>query len=425
MSAEFATIMDKLRYSLRDYTAVGVKNGAFAFVTDEQIYKFSPERYSFYMQLLDALSDPKSDLLDKVLGIEARSRLSREKMKEKMTGIAKALKYLDLRLRRPQTGGDGASDESLGDTLDTIKKTLDDEDASIKNEVSDLTATSNTIINPQPQVTSGKDQNVAATEDPQVTSGKDQNVAATEDPQVTSGKDQNVAAPGSEPGAPAPEAAAVDSTAAKETVAKRINKAITGNILLEGYQLTTGGSYFSDKLQQLQTAKNTKEVEDVIDEVDTHPIYSEQFEKVSVTDRIIFIAVTFVIRGLVLFLVDWGIHSHMIGTFQRAFIIYMFAYVCIFVIWAMLVNAGEDGDNLFFRMMFYYVNWHNNGFGRIIAHLAVQLFLLPIPFIVKERNLGSTGKPVLSYEERRAMYRTLSNFTFFIWILTSIIALRY
>lgn len=210
------------------------------------------------------------------------------------------------------------------------------------------------------------------------------------------------------------------------------------NGLFEGGAFQKGeteeGSFYQQKIDEIAAVekdenlkKNPRErnklLDNVLDEVETHPIYNPKFEKVSMTDRVVFIAVTFIIRSLGLFLIDWGLNSHMINSFNRAFLLYIIIYMCIFLVWVLLVNAGEDGKNMFFRMVFYYVNWEQHGPGRVMVHLLVQLMLLPVPFVVKERIVGKNA--TWTYEQRRATYRVISNFTFFIWILTSIIALRY
>ena len=190
------------------------------------------------------------------------------------------------------------------------------------------------------------------------------------------------------------------------------------------------GSFYSRKLDEINIIEDEpnkteqrKMLDDIVDEVETHPIYNPQFEKVSMTDRIVFIAMTFILRGLTLFLIDWGLNSHAINTFNKAFIMYIVIYLCIFGVWVLLVNAGEDGKNMFFGMMFYYVNSNVHGPGRILIHFLVQLMLVPVPFVVKDRMV--IDEAAWTYEQRRATYRVLSNFTFFIWLLTSIIALRY
>jgi hypothetical protein len=168
---------------------------------------------------------------------------------------------------------------------------------------------------------------------------------------------------------------------------------------------------------------NPEAVEKLADQLDTHPIFNPENEKISMTDRVIFIAVTFMIRGLTLFLIDWGINSMLITTFNRAFLYYTLLYFTLFMMWVLLVNAGSDGENIPLKMAFYYVNWKANGVGRILAHLAVQVFLIPIPFIVREPLQGAPD--TATFEKRRAVYRVLSNFTFFVWVMTSIIALRF
>lgn len=176
-------------------------------------------------------------------------------------------------------------------------------------------------------------------------------------------------------------------------------------------------------LDKVKKAQDEKEKQEILDEVDTHPIYSPENEEVSMTDRVIFIAVTFMLRGLALFLIDWGINSQLITTFNRAFLYYTLIYFTLFMMWALLVNAGNDTENIALKMAFYYVNWKANGIGRIMAHIAIQAFLIPIPFIVREPLQGAPD--TATFEKRRAVYRVLSNFTLVVWVITSVIALRY
>lgn len=186
-------------------------------------------------------------------------------------------------------------------------------------------------------------------------------------------------------------------------------------------------SFYTTKLKELRAAENAGDrdtMRNVVDEVSSHPVYSEQFEKISMTDRAIFIAFTYAIRGICIFLIDWGINSFFITSFNKAFFIYSLCYLSIFMVWVMLANAGGAGENAFFKLLFYYINYDAHGLGRIMAHLLVQLFLFPIPFLVKEKVQGEEGEE-LTYERKRYIYRVLSKFSFFIWVLTSVIALKY
>jgi len=47
--------------------------------------------------------------------------------------------------------------------------------------------------------------------------------------------------------------------------------------------------------------------------------------------------------------------------------------------------------------------------------------LLPLPFVIRDKPSSADA---LTFEERRAIVSMLQRFTFFIWILTSVIALR-
>lgn len=348
MNVQFNTVQDKIKYALRDYTSIGKQSPlAFSFMTDEQVYQLHPERYAFYMQMLDALQDPSSGLLDRVLSIENKSRFARDKLQESSRDVAKALRYLTLNTKDKSSSPTSVSTPASGTPTPVGK------DMPVNAQTKELITELNALVD--------------ASSSP----------IKVHDPQK-------------------------------------------------------GGSFYTDMLdnvesvkQQNQNDKNkeAKDLQEITDELDTHPIFSPDNEKISMTDRVIFIAVTFMIRGLALFLIDWGINSMLITTFNRAFLYYTLIYFTLFMMWALLVNAGTEMENIPLKMAFYYVNWGVHGIGRVLAHLAVQTFLIPIPFIVREPMQGAPD--TATFEKRRAVYRVLSNFTFFVWVMTSVIALRY
>jgi hypothetical protein len=169
-------------------------------------------------------------------------------------------------------------------------------------------------------------------------------------------------------------------------------------------------------------AKPDKDV--IYREWKSHPIYSPEVEAVSMTDRIVFIAVTYAFRAITLYLIEWSLHNRMITSFEKAFWYYFFIYVSLFVLLVMLVNIETTSPTL--RMMFYYLNTDiRGGWMRIYVHCIAQLLLIIIPFILRETS-SATGQAAtfLSFEERQNVLSTLSRFTLFMWILTSAIALR-
>lgn len=620
MNVQFNTIQDKIKYALRDYTSVGRQSPlSFSFLTDEQVYQMHPERYSFYMQMLDALQDPNTGLLDRVLSIENKSRYARDQLQRTSKDVAKALRYLTLNLdtnKKVVTGGSFSprndaidmlnvfyrtekarykySDEhdvshqglitallnidekefyetipSLTDpftaskeytvpkwgdfdsfkyvtaifkivlnsdniadnlkdvyfnvyiknylidfilkkfNLDNIdvehyKSDLDKFDANDLKEVKKCLSdpTQNHYNSKEPfykciqslahsttketdlfKLAKGESAKLKGDPSPIVSvpvgstpSGPTAPVpagplpaAAPVDPPTTPDPAPVVPAPAPIPvvvppadpapapvvptpapvvptpapvvPAPAPVVPApvvvppadpVSAPITKDTpldpsaeiLINSLNTLIDSSAAPVRLHVSKGGSYYTDMLDEVEKNKgNPEAVEKLADQLDTHPIFNPENEKISMTDRVIFIAVTFMIRGLTLFLIDWGINSMLITTFNRAFLYYTLLYFTLFMMWVLLVNAGSDGENIPLKMAFYYVNWKANRVGRILAHLAVQVFLIPIPFIVREPLQGAPD--TATFEKRRAVYRVLSNFTFFVWVMTSIIALRF
>lgn len=183
-----------------------------------------------------------------------------------------------------------------------------------------------------------------------------------------------------------------------------------------------GGTWYAEKLKDFKEAQGKGDYEKqkrIYEEWDENPVYSSEIEKVSATDRVVFIMMTFVLRVLTLYLVEWGINNRMITSFEQSFWYYFIIYISFVVLWAMLVNINKE--EVVFHLIFYYINTNNpKGMTRILVHCGIQLLLLPIPFILKE-----VSSPLyLNFEQRRNVINTLSNYTLFIWILTSAIALR-
>lgn len=187
-------------------------------------------------------------------------------------------------------------------------------------------------------------------------------------------------------------------------------------------------SWFRTQLEKLKPDAEGKRTPGVVDNVyqewKNHPIYSPEVEAVSMTDRIVFIAVTYAFRAITLYLIEWSLHNRMITSFEKAFWYYFFIYVSLFILLVMLVNIQTTNPTL--RMMFYYLNTDIRGGSlRIYVHCIAQLLLIIIPFILRETS-SATGQAAafLSFEERQNVLSTLSRFTLFMWVLTSAIALR-
>jgi hypothetical protein len=165
--------------------------------------------------------------------------------------------------------------------------------------------------------------------------------------------------------------------------------------------------------------------EDLVDDFEEDPVFSPKVMEIGAIDRVIFIVGTYIIRAIILFMIEWGINSYMITTFQQCFTTYAVGYVSLFLVWVLIANINENKyeENVLLNSLFYYINLHGkSGKWRIIVHIVIQFMLLPLMFIIKHQKAPIDQD---SFEQKRAIYDAISNFTFFIWLMTTVVASRF
>lgn len=214
-------------------------------------------------------------------------------------------------------------------------------------------------------------------------------------------------------------------------LAETITPVLGNSSLPTTFTAAGGGNRFTEFLDTYKKAKDPStpgpatdpatKLRNLITAYKGDPIVTPESEAITPTDRIVFLAITFIIRGLSLYMVEWAVNTYMVKSFQEAFGMYLVCYVSLFLVWAILVNAS---NSLFLRMLFYYISTDPHGYGRAIVHLGVQMMVLPIPLVVKTKGFDYTEEEY-TFESRRKTMSILSNFTFFTWAITSIIAIRY
>ena len=155
------------------------------------------------------------------------------------------------------------------------------------------------------------------------------------------------------------------------------------------------------------------------------PMIGPNIDKVDLRDRGIFVVLLFIIRALALFMTEWAVYSGYVNTFSQTFNMYFGVYLCIFILILILTNVKSEIS--FFEQAFYYVNAEaENGKGtlRIILQLMCIIFILPIPYMVKDFRLKDTIKTrVLTYTEKSNIYYSVEKFSLYTWILTCVFAL--
>lgn len=328
-----------VKYGFTPLTKTGVTSRLPEFLTDEQLYGINKERFNFYQQLLDELSNQGTRIPDAVFGIANRNRYVIEKLRDDMNSLANSIAVLKSRVK-----------DDKGGELDKMLKRLN---AQLGNNVF---------------LKDYKFRQVLP--------------APTQPPSTAGG------------------ASGGDGLVGK---------------LGEAYgELTkTSAEPDADALAKFRIR------------YENDPILSPSVDEITSTDRVIFIAVTFLFRGISLFLTEWALNSYMFSGFHAAITWYCGIYISLILLLALLVNASKSIQ--LFRMMFYYLSFIPHGQGRLILHCVVLLMLLPIPFLVRENITGVSNEETedYSFARRRAIMRVLSNLTFFIWVLTSVIAARF
>ena len=339
-----------VKYGFTPLTKTGVPNRLPEFLTDEQLYGINKERFNFYQQLLDELSNQGTRIPDAVFGIANRNRYVIEKLRDDMNSLANSIAVLKSRVKDLPDGTPNSGE------LDKMLKRLN---AQLGSNV----FLKDYKFKPAPP------------------------------------------APPAPPVAPLPTAGGASASGGDGLVGK----------LGEDYNELTkpGAEPDADALARFRIR------------YENDPILSPSVDEITSTDRVIFIAVTFLFRGISLFLTEWALNSYMFSGFHAAITWYCGIYISLILLLALLVNASKSIQ--LFRMMFYYLSFIPHGPGRLILHCVVLLMLLPIPFLVRENITGVSNEETedYSFARRRAIMRVLSNLTFFIWVLTSVIAARF
>jgi hypothetical protein len=193
-----------------------------------------------------------------------------------------------------------------------------------------------------------------------------------------------------------------------------------------------GGSYFSERLDELNNIMKKRGTvsmreregmeDDVLLEYENNALYNPDLDKVTFTDKLVFIGMTFALRAITLVLLNSAIHSQYVKTFTQAFSYYFGIYTLLFLIWVMIVNLRKE--DYIPGLLFYYVNANYDVlvWKRVIIHIVIQALVLPLPILLTPRFAKTAETD--TFEKRESMYNTLTFFTFVIWIITSLAALK-
>jgi len=217
----------------------------------------------------------------------------------------------------------------------------------------------------------------------------------------------------------------------------------------------------NETIPQLNQEKKVRTVEDLLDTSETNKseekaitkpemvkkargIYDKfkdtvnpRIMEIKMMDRIVFIITTFIIRYISLLFIDWGLTTNLINSFNYAFFYYCLMYLILFLFITMFINViiAYPIMELFTNSgiatipnLFYYFYIYTNGYLRLIIHISLIIILLFIPYIINidKDNKNQIQKNIsFNYDKKKKVYDAISMFSLIIWILTSIIAIKF
>jgi hypothetical protein len=184
-----------------------------------------------------------------------------------------------------------------------------------------------------------------------------------------------------------------------------------------------------------------KNIKKELIEFENDPENTFNYLELTIEDRLVFIITTFFIRYVSLILIQWSVDINIIKSFEEGFFYYAVIYLAIFWFIVLFVNIDNttkvdymNFDNFMnsIRSVFYYFYMGTNGITRLLVHSCIICVLLIVPIIlnirkstyIEEENKDKDNN-IISYEERKKLSKSLSLFTIFIWVLTSIIATKF
>lgn len=252
-----------------------------------------------------------------------------------------------------------------------------------------------------------------------------------------------------------------------DDVATKLNEMMSGGAIYlnKGEQpMQNFINVVSNKLPEI-APKNIKSVNDLIINDDNNSIENRDTSKnqilkkaeaiynayrddihpnrmnINMIDRVVFIICTLIIRFLSLMIIQWGLDTNLINSFYSAFNYYCFIYLLIFAFITMFVNViiaypiielFTNSSIINIPNLFYYFYIYANGSLRLLLHTIFILIILFIPYIIsvdkfnlKKKNNNDQINISTDLEKKKKIYDSISLFSLIIWILTSIVALKF
>jgi hypothetical protein len=460
-----------LKFSyLSNLKPAGIKNKITLFddiLSENFVHEFNPERYAFYMKIMKAFQNP--DILKNVIYENKLIKGKQEEIDaiyEKIMNKLMALYRVDEKEIKNSNGIPINANDTNHNTIYAQKKKEAIQNANTKiasrinsvikseydsdeqsKKVTDIVNSIFGPTNPNQGSTGGYkqmgvdgekkegDEKKKTTEEPK----QEANSSDTNNPKQIKQKETEE---------PKQEANSSDTNNPDdpnyqniEELKERLKKQIKQKKqdFYDGSKLMT----YTNKIKHVIDADFLKEdikaqrLKDILIEFDDDEMYSMKKFKLTKEDKLMFIFVTFMIRLIVLMIIDWSLTSNFIVNFYQAYTLYIGLYCIFLLIIIVVVNmsysmGSKDGMNGFAAtlassMYFFYLvpGKMKSSSIRILVHFSVIIFMTLISMFIVYNPNNTEGTINYNYSEKKYIKRQLNNFTLILWLFTSFLALTF
>jgi hypothetical protein len=151
---------------------------------------------------------------------------------------------------------------------------------------------------------------------------------------------------------------------------------------------------------------------------------SEYFEDIKITNEDIytFIATTYILRVISLYIVLWFIQIEIIKDVESVIVTYILTYILLFILIYTFVNLSDNKLDTPKSYLYYFYSRVNFSYTRFIVHLGLLFLLIIIPFIIRTVDKESSTYKNITDTEKRYLYTFITNMSTIVWVVLSIIA---
>lgn len=390
-------ILDELKFNFGDISEMKPKNAKkykkINFNIDENIEKFNPKATEFYKNLMESLYEP--EIFKKVLYEYNKIKYDKKKEALVFDNIIKSLDSLitnELRSTKLKTTDDEYTEYKINKKNNILNKLINNIDNITNNKYD------NKIINKE------INKNI-----------NDTFKGGDNDDDMDYSKDK------------------ILKDRRLEKI-KNIDDTITD---FDKRRFLDKFTKKYDKINEndkISSDVKINQYKDILNDIENDETISVKKLEVSKEDKIIFIAITFIIRLISLSLIEWSLNINMINNFTNAFVLYTFIYLILLFIIITITNLTYnykffslyDDSNVALPSLLYYFYFTTedyNTYLKILVHIGLILLLMVIPFIIKTEEYDKDL--LFDYEQKSKLKKLLNNITLFIWLFTSIVAVKF